>query len=468
MSLASLFLIAVGFAVSALLGYFVTTFLVPPKSARALAWAFAPAVGAGASSLIFFVFRRPIFTVEIALLTLFALGFLARSMLFREPAPPISWRPSLFGLVLSGAVALAVYGLLLRADRMPHGDWDAWAIWNTHARFLHRDGRTWSDHIRYTVHGDYPLLTPLLTARLWRFTGEEVPEAGSLLGIMFALSGVAVLLSTLSQLRDIQLALLMALVLIGTPYYLDRGVSQYADVPLAVFMISTIALISLHWEREPDRFGPLVLAGFTAGCAGWTKNEGLLFILATCIVLLLPVFRDPAVTFRRFASFSLGLLLPLAVISYFKLAIAPRYDLIEDLRYQETIQRITSIDRHAVILKSLARSAWFFGAWAMQPMIPLFAFIALRGANRRVFRSQGGFAGLSILGIVLAGYYAVYLITPIPLQDHLDSSLDRLLIHLWPSFLLVLSLMARSKSLSGSCSDTPGEGGQQAPEFSGF
>ena len=461
MSLASLFLIAVGFAVSALLGYFVTTFLVPPKSARALAWAFAPAVGAGASSLIFFVFRRPIFTVEIALLTLFALGFLARSMLFREPAPPISWRPSLFGLVLSGAVALAVYGLLLRADRMPHGDWDAWAIWNTHARFLYRGGRTWSDGIPYTVHGDYPLLTPSLTARLWRYAGEEVPEAGSLLGIMFTLSGVAVLLSTLSQLRDIQLALLMALVLIGTPYYLERGVSQYADVPLAVFTISTIALICLHLEREPDRFGPLVLAGFTAGCAGWTKNEGLLFILATCIVLLLPVFRNPAVTFRRFAAFSLGLLLPLAVISYFKLAIAPPYDLIEDLRYQETIQRITSIDRHAVILKSLARSAWFFGAWAMQPMIPLFAFIALRGAGRRVFRSQGGFAGLLILGIVLAGYYAVYLITPIPLQVHLDSSLNRLLIHLWPSFLLVLSLMARSKSLSGSCSDTPGEGGQR-------
>ena len=461
MSLASLFLIAVGFAVSALLGYFVTTFLVPPKSARALAWAFAPAVGAGASSLIFFVFRRPIFTVEIALLTLFALGFLARSMLFREPAPPISWRPPLFGLVLSGAVALAVYGLLLRADRMPHGDWDAWAIWNTHARFLYRGGRTWSDGIPYTVHGDYPLLTPSLTARLWRYAGEEVPEAGSLLGIMFTLSGVAVLLSTLSQLRDIQLALLMALVLIGTPYYLERGVSQYADVPLAVFTISTIALICLHLEREPDRFGPLVLAGFTAGCAGWTKNEGLLFILATCIVLLLPVFRNPAVTFRRFASFSLGLLLPLAVISYFKLAIAPPYDLIEDLRYQEAIQRITSIDRHAVILKSLARSAWFFGAWAMQPMIPLFAFIALRGAGRRVFRSQGGFAGLLILGIVLAGYYAVYLITPIPLQVHLDSSLNRLLIHLWPSFLLVLGLMARSKSLSGSCSDTPGEGGQR-------
>jgi len=460
-SLASLFLIAVGFAVSTLLGYFVTTFLLPPKSARALAWAFAAAVGAGASSLIFFVFRRPIFTVEIALLTLFALGFLARSMLFREPAPPISWRLSLFGLVLSGAVALAVYGLLLRADRMPHGDWDAWAIWNTHARFLYRGGRTWSDGIPYTVHGDYPLLTPSLTARLWRYAGEEAPEAGALLGIMFALSGVAVLLSTLSQLRDTQLALLMALMLIGTPYYLERGVSQYADVPLAVFTISTIALICLHLERGPDRFGPLVLAGFTAGCAGWTKNEGLLFILATCIVLLLPVFRNPAVTFRRFAAFSLGLLLPLAVISYFKLAIAPPYDLIEDLRYQETIQRITSIDRHAVILKSLARSAWFFGAWAMQPMIPLFAFIALRGAGRRVFRSQGGFAGLLILGIVLAGYYAVYLITPIPLQVHLDSSLNRLLIHLWPSFLLVLSLMARSKSLSGSCSDTPGEGGQR-------
>ena len=316
-----------------------------------------------------------------------------------------------------------------------------------------------SQHLIF--HQAYALIFALLVEAFLAAQVGRDGRAGSLLGIMFTLSGVAVLLSTLSQLRDIQLALLMALVLIGTPYYLERGVSQYADVPLAVFTISTIALICLHLEREPDRFGPLVLAGFTAGCAGWTKNEGLLFILATCIVLLLPVFRNPAVTFRRFAAFSLGLLLPLAVISYFKLAIAPPYDLIEDLRYQETIQRITSIDRHAVILKSLARSAWFFGAWAMQPMIPLFAFIALRGAGRRVFRSQGGFAGLLILGIVLAGYYAVYLITPIPLQVHLDSSLNRLLIHLWPSFLLVLGLMARSKSLPGACSDTPREGEQR-------
>ncbi len=460
MSLASLFLIAVGFTVSTLLGYFVTTFLLSPKGSRALAWAFAPGVGAGISSLIFFVFRRPMFAVEFALLTLFALGFLLRSTLFREPAPRVSWRPSLFGLVLFGAVAMALYGLLLNADRMPHGDWDAWATWNTHARFLNRGGRTWSDGIPYTSHGDYPLLTPSLTARLWRYAGEEAPEAGALLGIMFVLSGAAVLLSTLSQLRDTQLALLMALVLIGTPYYLDRGVSQYADVPLAVFMISTIALICLHREREPERFGELVLAGFTAGCAGWTKNEGLLFILATCIVLLLPVFRNPAVTFRRFASFSLGLLLPLAVIIFFKLAIAPQNDLIEHQGYQETVQRITDIDRHAVILKNLAWSAWSFGAWTMQPMIPLFAFIALRGADRRVFRSHGGLAGLSILGIVLAGYYVVYLTTPIELQVHLGSSLNRLLTHLWPSFLLVLSLMARGKSLSTGCRDTSAEAEQ--------
>jgi hypothetical protein len=50
---------------------------------------------------------------------------------------------------------------------------------------------------------------------------------------------------------------------------------------------------------------------------------------------------------------------------------------------------------------------------------------------------------LSILGIVLAGYYFVYISTPIPLQVHLDSSLDRLMIQQWPSFLLLLGLSVR-------------------------
>jgi len=41
---------------------------------------------------------------------------------------------------------------------------------------------------------------------------------------------------------------------------------------------------------------------------------------------------------------------------------------------------------------------------------------------------------------MLSGYFAVYVITALPLDIHLATSLDRLLMQLWPSLLLVAGL----------------------------
>ena len=68
---------------------------------------------------------------------------------------------------------------------------------------------------------------------------------------------------------------------------------------------------------------------------------------------------------------------------------------------------------------------------------------ALKGFDLQRLKNSNWLAGPAVLGIVLLGYYIVYLTTPWILEDHLRSSLDRLLIQLWPSFLLVVSLMAR-------------------------
>src|SRR5262249_1932594 len=155
---------------------------------------------------------------------------------------------------------------------------------NTHARFLFRDASDWRDGIQYSHHSDYPLLTPATTARLWRFAGEEIPDAGAVLGLFLSLFGVACLPLTISLLRVPLTGTVLGLVLVGMPAYLDHATSQYADVPLSFFILSTIALICLYEEQSDKRM--LMLAGFTAGCAGWTKNEGLLFIAATYIAFL--------------------------------------------------------------------------------------------------------------------------------------------------------------------------------------
>ena len=47
---------------------------------------------------------------------------------------------------------------------------------------------------------------------------------------------------------------------------------------------------------------------------------------------------------------------------------------------------------------------------------------------------------MGVLGAMLAGYFFVYLTTPHDLAWHVNTSMDRLLIHLWPSTLLAVFL----------------------------
>jgi hypothetical protein len=436
--------IVLGTLVAIVFGYFLASSLLPEPLRHRFAWALAPGFGLGFCSLIFFLFRRPMFTVEFALLVPICAVWLRRrawadfTKLFR-----MSWHPSTLSLVLASALGAVTTGLFLSVDGLPHGYSDGWAIWNTHARLLHRAGSSWKSGLPYTFHGDYPLLTPAVAARFWRYAGEEVPAAGALLGILLSLSGAAVLGLTLKELRDTSLAILFSLVLLGTPLYLDLATSQYADVPLSFFILSTIALICLHLERQPAGSGLLVLAGFAAGCAGWTKNEGLLFVIATSVVLFAGVVLRRSSLRHEFAPFLAGLLVPLFVILFFKFTEVRPNDLIENSTY-ETLRGVLNLERHITILKHAGTTFWSFGAWAIQPMIPLFALFALRGADRHMLRSSGWLTGSVILACIAAGYYFVYLVTPLSLQYHLDASLDRLMIHLWPSFLLLLGLAARS------------------------
>jgi hypothetical protein len=185
-----------------------------------------------------------------------------------------------------------------------------------------------------------------------------------------------------------------------------------------------------------------VLAGFTAGCAAWTKNEGLLFVLATSTAFSVALLHRRANSIYQFAAFVVGALLPLLIVLFFKLSIGRHNDLIESSNYQ-TLQGMLKPERHITILKVVATTLWSFGAWTITPIIPLFVFVALRGPDGHMLRSYGWLTGVLILTIMAAGYYVVYLITPLDLQYHLSSSLDRLMIHLWPSFLLLVGLAAR-------------------------
>jgi hypothetical protein len=426
-----------------LIGYFATVLMTAGAISNRLSWALAAPIGMGICSIIFYFFRRPMFTVEFALLVvLFALWLHHGRQNGRRVTTAKNGLPKLAGWMIA-ALTWVTFASFIWVGRGPHGEWDAWAIWNAHARYLYRSGPVWPQHIIDTAHPDYPLLLPAANARLWRYIGSDVPEAVGIQLVLITITGVIILAATLWEVRADSVSFLIPTLLIGTPFYLMLGIWQYADVPLSIYILVTLALLCIHWEREPHRSRLLVLAGFTAGCAAWTKNEGLLFVVAVSTVLGLPFFWFPVKTIRRLALFYAGLLLPLAVTLHFTLTVPPPNPIIHQTP-AELFQKISDASRYTLIATTFLRVAGSFGRWAIHPGIPLIALLGLWGIDRRVVRNGGWITGTTAFVLMLLGYFAVYLISPYSLDFHLPSSLDRLLIHLWlPLLFLAGSVIKR-------------------------
>src|SRR5215471_18494005 len=275
-------------AVLVALGFLLIRLACGREMTRSLSWAFAPVVGAGACSLIEFVFRRPMFTVELLLLlVLFVHAYASENLDVskRRLSQPVI--PALV-LVFAFAAAWVLSDSVTMVDRLPNGGTDGWAIWNSHARFLYRDGPHWAVDIKNSFHPDYPLLVPLMSARIWRYAGDSTDLSG-LWAVLFGLAGAALLTVTVMESRSVVAGVIAGVVLLGTPMYLQAAAGQEADVPLAVFYLATIALLMQASQKEPDNSRIIALSGFTAGCAAWTKNEGILFLLATTLIMLAPI-----------------------------------------------------------------------------------------------------------------------------------------------------------------------------------
>ena len=444
--------------VMTLMGFFSIELLLPPKTiSRSLVWALAPALGAGQCSFIQFLFRRPMFTVERGLLLILLCFWLWK----RRPATSsFAWmrayRIPILNAALYGTMLVSFAAGMMRIEHIPHGGTDGHAIWNSHARYLYRDPTSWQQHFQNTFHPDYPLLLPSLVARGWRYAGVDLPDLGGLVGLLFPFVAIAILGTALAELRGAAAGIFVAFTLLTTPFYMVLGTHQEADIPLSTFVLSTIVLIYLYFKQEAPPKGLLLLAGFLAGSAAWTKNEGILFLAAASITLAVPLLWKPRAALPRVLLFLLGASLPLAILAYFKIAIAPQTDLFQDRQLAELSAKVMDLDRYAITFGSFLSTAWVFGQWTIPPVVPLFAFLVRRGFD---WLEIGTFRWRTAAGIpliVLSGYYCIYIITPIDLPVHLESSLNRLLMHIWPSVIFLIGLVAKTEASPPTVSPSQG------------
>ncbi|MCL5022379.1 MAG: hypothetical protein M1497_03265 [Nitrospirae bacterium] len=365
-------------------------------------------------------------------------------------------------LIFCGVCISALSAFLLLSARQPHGAWDAWAIWNLRARFIFRSGAQWRGAFTPLLdwsHPDYPLLLPLSVVQGWRTLGAEIPALPAAVGFLYTFSTLFLTCSSLSVLRSRTQGLLAGLVLLGTPFFVQHGASQYADVPLGFFYLSTVVLLALYDGTTGEGRGLLFLAGMMAGCSAWTKNEGILFVAAVIAGRALAVI--PFQGWRSYAGemivFLLGAMPELLVVGYFKMSLAPPNDVLSAQGLQGVLGRLGDPSRYLYILKSSFLTAFTFTKGIVTlPVLALYFF--LLGRHRRRGDGPRVSTGVTALALTATGYALFYVITPHDLAFHLDYSLNRLFLQLWPSFLFCFFLSVRTPEESVASPNVPRSG----------
>ena len=357
----------------------------------------------------------------------------------------------------------------------PHGRWDAWLIWNMHARFLYRGGDHWRDAFASGLdwsHWDYPLLLPLSIARGWVYAGGETTHLPAVMAFLFTFLLLGLLLTALSLLRGAIPGCLGALLLLGTPFFIYMGTSQFADIPLALFILTTLIMLFLQAGSPEHRPGALILAGIAAGLCAWTKNEGLLFfvIVAGSLFCTTAYFQGGASSLKRTAWFLAGALPILLIVLYFKIALAPTNDLMAGFSLSALLEKLLDPSRYGQIVRAFfitgisftqrvydMRTGMQLQLGPVSILLPA-VYLLITGIRIAPREKVGLVQTASVLLLMTVGYFFVYVVTPRDLHYHLMTSLNRLFLQLWPGVLFVVFMIARPLRASW-----PGKGPESAP-----
>lgn len=345
---------------------------------------------------------------------------------------PIDWIVRLaFGATT--LVALAAVAAAHRAS--PHGEWDAWAIWNLHARFLFRGGDEWRTLFQVDwSQPAYPLLLPASVARVWAYAGHETTLGPALVALAFVIATVMLVMTALDLNR--RRAWIAGSLLIGAGGFLAQVSSQCADVPLACFIVATLPVACGRKGVLIDRDCPHVMAlagGATSAMGAWTKNEGLVFALLMLTLVAGVAWRRGAG--RRLLWWIAGGAPVVVTIVWFKW-VSPPGSLIDWQSLGSYVTRAFDLDRHLVAAALMAQHAVRWSAPFAVSIIPLVSVVAVwlavvrGGMARRVM--------LVLISLMLATYYVIYLTTPFDIAWHVSTSFDRLLVQLWPALVLTV------------------------------
>ncbi len=356
----------------------------------------------------------------------------------REPAAQFgnAWLP---GIAAAVSVAAFLAALVLMISAGPQGDWDAWAIWNVRAKFLAHEG-LWRNAVSpdlTATHPDYPLLWPAAVARAWSESGQIVPAAPQAGAFLAALTLVLLYACGLAARCGWQWSAAGTAALLMTVSLWRTAPGQYADVPLAMFLLGSVIAAAAAQQAGWSPAG-LALSGTLASFAAFTKNEGLAFC----------VFLAGALAFaaRQRALWWLAGAAPvLALTALFHRLLAPPKAMLSAASFQQP-------SRLAEVLKGMALEVWRLGDF---PAHPLLFVLLLFFAFRPKWPWRPLWPAVAAL-LLLAADVAVLWGSSSDASWQVSTAGDRLLLHAAPVLLLcAFWWLARAQGAAVLAEPTP-------------
>jgi hypothetical protein len=457
------------FALVCLIGVGLLRFLFPSPLRwslhNALTLSLGAGIGMGIASCLYF-FSLALAGPNLALLAAVEAAVVIAAVVLASRAKPGAsfwdWAPGpapsrTLNILFWAAAAIAAILFITHSASKPHGEWDAWSIWNLRARFLFRAGDLWKNAFSNQLawsHPDYPLLVPGLIAMCWSLMRSESTLAPIVVAFLFTFATAGILISSLGVLRGKAQAWVAGALLLGTMTFVEVGAMQYADVPLSFYILATLALVCLQ-DRHPEDLRFTILAGLTAGFAAWTKNEGVLFVLAVIAARAVAILRfgTRSALVKQIGALISGSVFPLAALAIFKLRYAPPNDLMST-KLADIIAHLTDFGRWVTVLQGFVTTAATFDRVGTalnfgSLLLPAALFLYWLLIRFRVdARDRQPLATIAIaLGLMLAGDMAVYGLLSNDVNWQISTSFDRLFLQVWPGGLLAFFLAANVPQL---------------------
>ena len=325
-------------------------------------------------------------------------------------------------LVLITGFAAIGYKSVLFSEKW--GGWDAWCIWNLHAKFI-VSGNDWQNMFHRVLewtHPDYPLMLPGIDAMGTKIVGDNLLIVPYTITLLFTLCTAGFVYTEIAS-KHLVAGIAVMAAFVFNDVFITEGALECADILVAFFYLATI--VTLHHYQLSKKPVFIALSSFFIICALWSKNEA-----AICAIVVLLVYAKDFLSKKNIPGVLAVIIIPGLIWLVFKLYFAPANDLTQ--QKIDWVEKITNAESYRIIIDAFYQNTkqHFPGLLAAWVITGISAIFLKKFINRK-------FIALLLITVVCQ---ASYLITPYGLEWHVITSQNRLILQVFPSFIFIAGL----------------------------